>query len=929
MTFKKQLFLFFTLLCCTGMYVQAQSIKGTVTDATTGEPMFGATVLIKENGMKRLIQLDGNFQFKSLVPGVYHIEVSFTNHKTISKEVSVVKGKSAEIRFNLESSTVELSGITILAGGNGTDRTIRALEKNSNQLVNIVSAKNMELLPDITVANVMQRVSGVNLEKNSAGEARYPIIRGMEKRYINTLVNGIKIPSPDNKSRFIPLDLFPSEILERLEVSKSLTPSMEADAIGGTINLVMKDAPSSKLLQLNLSEGYNNIFSDQPFLKFDRNSISKLSPTELHGSNYIATPGDFSNQSLYYTELKAPKNMTLGLTTGNRFGKDKKLGILISGSYQNIHSGNQSTLFLPNAQPGLDNIPQFIDLYSRQYSTQNQRLGLNGKVDYKFNKNNKISLLNTFVRLDAMQVRHNFDTIALNSLLSEAYRTSWQYQSIYNSTLQGLHQLSSSLQLDWTLGYSTAKNNLPDLGSFSHEYPVLVDATKGTVTKGTPDILGTMSRGWTHNSDKDVTGNINVTKQLSFYGRPMELKFGGLFRTKNRDNFYNSYSMNPLLPTGSSVQTFTTLYNAVFTFKGSNAMPSLNGNNYTFNENIAAGYIQGKFNLTSRIELLGGFRYENTYQEYETELSKDVDAKSGSIHYADLLPSAQLKYKINNAQALRISYYEAIARPQFAELIPDGPDSYETFKEKGNPTGLKHTLANNYDVRYEFFPGNADQILIGTFYKRIQDPIEYNAVKTGVTSQNLIPTNIGTATNYGIEAVFTKYFGVFGVSANYTYTQSKVTNDSMLLSYRNTAGVRTSKYVSETRPLQGQANHIGNISLLFKSTRLGLDAQLAVVYTGERISLVSPYAGLHYWQQPITGIDFSFEKKVVKKLTFYGKLTNLTNSPSIVSLHIPYSTYMTSSGSRPLAMQSDPAHKIIVQKDYLKSSFLFGLRFKL
>src|SRR5262249_13529831 len=155
----------------------------------------------------------------------------------------------------LELSTVTVSNVK------GSDGNTRNLEKHSTQLVNVVSARSMQLLPDITVANVLQRVSGVTIERNNSGEGRYPIIRGMEKRYINTLVNGIKIPSPDDKNRFIPLDLFPSELLERLEVSKSLTPSMEGDAIGGTINLVMKDAPSSAIFQVNASAGYSNIFN--------------------------------------------------------------------------------------------------------------------------------------------------------------------------------------------------------------------------------------------------------------------------------------------------------------------------------------------------------------------------------------------------------------------------------------------------------------------------------------------------------------------------------------------------------------------------------------------------------------------------------------------------------------------------------------------
>ncbi|MDQ2863443.1 MAG: TonB-dependent receptor, partial [Bacteroidota bacterium] len=222
------------LILLSSFQLQAQTIKGFVTDATTGEPMTGATVLLKETGSRQYVQLDGKFTFKNVTSGDYNIIVTYTNYEPQQKKITVTGGNVTSIKFELKSKAVELSNVVIRGSAN-SDATIRSLEKNSNQIANIVSSRNMELLPDITVANVMRRVSGVTIENNSSGEARYPIIRGMEKRYINTLVNGIKIPSPDNMSRFIPLDLFPSELLERLEVSKSLTPSMEGDAIGGTI----------------------------------------------------------------------------------------------------------------------------------------------------------------------------------------------------------------------------------------------------------------------------------------------------------------------------------------------------------------------------------------------------------------------------------------------------------------------------------------------------------------------------------------------------------------------------------------------------------------------------------------------------------------------------------------------------------------------
>ncbi|MBC7689565.1 MAG: TonB-dependent receptor, partial [Aquabacterium sp.] len=443
-------------------------------------------------------------------------------------------------------------------------------------------------------------------------------------------------------------------------------------------------------------------------------------------------------------------------------------------------------------------------------------------------------------------------------------------------------------------------------------------------TNLTADKLQSMTRVWAHNSDKDYAGYLNATKSMKLLNKSFELKAGGLLRSKDRDNFYNAYSLDPQLNA-----VFTNINNAQFIFNpASSGVPAISGNNYSFKEKIAAGYLQGKWQFTDKLEALGGARVEYTNQHYETQLTKDVSAKSGTITYTDVLPSLQFKYAINKNQNLRLAYYKALARPGFAELIPDGPDG-EFFREKGDPVNLRHTYADNLDLRYELYANSADQVLLGVFYKNIQDPIEISAVKPlNVNSLYLQPVNIGKATNYGFEAVVTKYFGSFGISANYTYTKSAITNDSMIYSFRNTAGAIVSKRVSETRPLQGQSDHIGNLSLLYKNPAIGLDIQTALVYTGQRISFISPYLGLHYWQSPTTQLDVSFEKRIIKKLTVYGKINNLTNTPFVLSLHQPYDNYLQSSGSRPLALQSDPGSKIIIQKDFYKTSYLFGLRYK-
>jgi outer membrane receptor protein involved in Fe transport len=937
MTHNYSLFkLFFLSVFCLLLSISAkgQGIKGKVTDAVTKEPMVGATVQIKAINKTVAVRLDGFFTFKNLTPGEYILEARFVSYKTQQLKIQVSYNKTTPVNIVLEPDTRSLNDVNIVGNQASTDSRARTLEKNANQVVNIVSAKNIELSPDVTVANVIQRVSGVTIERSSSGEGRYPIIRGMEKRYINTLVNGIKIPSPDNKNRFIPLDLFPAELLERLEVSKSLTPSMEGDAIGGTINLVMKDAPSRMLLQANFAAGYNNIFSGRSFQQFDRSAISKQSPSEIKGNNYAATPVDFPVNNLKFSPLAHPINTNFGFTFGDRFLKDEKLGFIVSTSYQNNFTGNNSTFFLPNAQPAVNNIPQFVELQSRSYSQQSRRLGLNSKLDYKFNQNNKISFTNIFVRLDDYQTRLISDTIALNSLVDAQARSRWQYQTVYNSTLQGNHQLNDNLKVDWSLVYSKANNNVPDQAEFTHEYPI-------TKTSTSVDALQGMSRIWSHNSDKDYSAYLNITDKFKLLNRAFELKIGGVERNKTRDAYYNSYSLTPFLGT-SSIQAYSTIDNTNYVFKGAgSSLFSPDGNDYTFKENISAGYVQGKWELTDKLEALGGLRIEHTDQNYDTQLPPAAPYKTGKINYTDFLPSAIFKYALTDNENLRLSYYRALARPGFADLIPDGQQG-DIFKERGNPAGLNHTTADNLDFRYELFSKNADEILLGAFYKKIQDPIEYGVLKngtllnpndpasgvvSGVTVLTLVPQNAPSATNYGFEAVFTKYFGPFGLVANYTYTKSQITSDK-LYSYRNDAGQVTSRTQAQTRPLQGQSDHVGNLALIYKNPKIGLDLQAAFVYTGTRIALVSPYYGLDYWQAPTKQIDLSAEKKLTRNFSIYGKINNLTNTPYILELHQSYNDYLANPGARALSLQSDANKAIIVQKDYFKTSYLFGIRYK-
>ncbi len=903
--------------------------------------MIGATVTLANTHYSTTVQLDGTFLFRHIPAGKYRVNVTAVGYQRATPvEVNLSSGNDERsVSLGLTPNETTLQEVQITTAGGGGDKG-RRLEHKADYVQNILSARSIELSPDVTIGNAMQRVSGVSVQRGSSGDGRYAIIRGMDQRYNNVLVNGIKIASPDDKYRFVPMDLFPSELLERLEVIKALTPRMEGDAIGGTMNLVMKDAPDYFLLSANASGGYSTLFNDRPFSAFLKSGISRQSPAEKFGNSYAATAANFPLSNLQYHKIANPINSTYGVTAGNRF-LNKQLGVIVSAAFQNFWRGSNSQFLVPSAQPnavlpsaaGYASNPQqpaFTDAFDRRYSTETQRLAINNKIDYVFNRRNKISLYNLYVHQNEYQTRYTPDsTVGTNSSsasISVAFenRSTWTIQDIYNGTLKGEHALGHNLNLDWTGSYSVAQKKMPDQAWYTFNGNVLLDANGKTTAIDSSTYDMAMHRLWQHNQDKDWQGLANLTYTPHVFNRDVEFIAGGLYRYKTRDAYYNEYALHP---TYQTVQPFHSINGVPLAFtggdNGTGAQTAINYNTYTSHEKVAAGFIQTKFMLTQKLQVLGGVRVENTQQDYTTVMPFNSDQGYGAIHYTDVLPSAHLKYMLTPEQNIRASYFKSISRPAFGEIDPYHYIG-EFYDEIGNPT-LKHTRADNFDLRYEWFPGLADQVLVGAFYKDLQNPIEYFVTRNGGPSALFIqPQNVNKATNYGLEAQVTKFFGMFGVSANYTYTHSKVTTPKLLYHYKGNPAAISTDTVYQSRPLQGQADHIGNVSLLFKDPRIGLDVQLALSYTGDRIAQVSPYYAFDIWEKAYAQLDFSVEQRLTRRLSFYAKVSNLTDAP-----HKLFIKYPNGQEYGPQLPYQDNPKTTIVQRDYYRVSFLAGFRFKL
>jgi TonB-dependent receptor len=428
-------------------------------------------------------------------------------------------------------------------------------------------------------------------------------------------------------------------------------------------------------------------------------------------------------------------------------------------------------------------------------------------------------------------------------------------------------------------------------------------------------------RIWTRNSDKDLAGYINLSYKQKIFGEIFTFTVGGLYRSKVRDNHYNQWNLIPKTSsTGQPVVYDGHLTPDKFEFNGTTAAQGnpVNPLTYSATEKILAYYAQASVDLFKKLSVLGGVRIENTEQGWQTAQDPKIAyGAKGTVPYTDILPSLHFKYKINSKQNLRLSYFSGINRPGFYEYVPFKIND-DNFSLSGNPK-LKHTTSDNYDIRYEFFPKVLDQILVGAFYKVINNPIETAVEFTGTSSASIKPFNFGTAKNFGLEVAITKYWGHIGFSGNYTYTNSSITTSKL---YYNKSFV--AEQTTQTRPLQGQSAHIANASLLYKHPKLGIDVQLACVYTGKKLVFVSPYKDLDYWQKSTTQLDLSVEKVVFKHFTFFCKVNNLLNTPVIVEILQP-NVYRTGKFALPEQTSDD---RVTVQKDFYGQNYIFGIRYK-
>ena len=927
----KQFILSAVLIAASATVVSAHTLDGIVKDNRTGEPLIGSVVEVKElPSVKTTTGLDGSFTLHELPDkGRYTLVVRYISYKT--REIPVEVSDKGVVTITLDEDLHQLGEVVIKGHKEyHSDRSAIDMEKTAGNVLNVMSQQSIQLSPDVNVASVLQRVSGVTMERDASGEASYAILRGMDKRYNYTLVNGVKIPSPDDKNRYIPLNIFPSDLMDRLVVSKSLTADMEGDAAGGVVDMVMKDAPSHFQIQANAAVGTSDYFwkDSRDYLTSNRSDYTHKAPYEVNGPEYKAATSDFSNGPTQISRHSMPApNFVGGLSIGNRFWKDR-IGVMLAGSIQNTFRGTERTYNSVKMASGEQSM-YISSLQHRYYSIHDFTAGVHAKVDLQL-ENNKLEWYNMYVCTNSKSVRYN-NSVNTEYISSDSYtqddetRSLSQTQNIFATHLKGTHHLTKDFTADWAGIFSQAKAEDPDRVYLSLTNTVQsADGVDGSLWSGNKNILKTlpknMERRFQHNTDKDWAGYINLAYNSQLGNDINALwKAGAQYRRKERGNRYYSYIFNPSDISqkldGNGFDQF-----AAIDWTCKTPYSQASQLNYDSKEHIGAAYIMTT--LKSRWgELNAGVRAEHTNQIY-TMLQKFRNmGQVGEQSYWDWLPSASIKWTPTKKMNVRLSYYRSINRPGFYEIVPYQIMG-EEYQEKGNPN-LKRARIDNVDLRWEWFPSATEQVLAGVFYKYLQDPIEQVFVaadgKLGSGADAYyMPDNLGNAKNYGFEIDVVKYIRHFGIKANYTYTHSTITTTKR--EYKEgSAEYKTG--VTQTRPLVNQAPHTANLSLLYKDTNYGWNAQLAASYTGTKLALVSPFKDADQWDKAMFGLDFSMEKKFPCGVSVFLKANNLLDAKR--------ERYLKTVNQSNLEYEGQRSDKTIVGTYKYGRTFLIGVRVKM
>lgn len=859
-------------------------LKGRVLDNEMN-PLPGAVVVLDDNSRSVVSDAEGFYKFENLASGNYHLKVTYLGYAPSSK--NVVLGKNDISHDIVMSDTSKELGELVVAGVfSGQQRAINA-QKNNLNITNVVSADQVGKFPDSNIGDALKRISGINVQYDQ-GEARFGQVRGTPADFSSVTINGSRLPSAEGDIRNVQLDLIPSDMIQTIEVNKTLMPDQDGDAIGGSINLVTKNSPHRATLNAVAGTGYNWI--------------------------------------------SRKMQMNFGITAGNRYF-DNRLGVMFSASYNNAPAGSYDTEFIWEKDD--DGKLYLSDYQVRRYYVTRERQSYSLSADWKFNDNNKVWFKGIFNNRNDWENRYRttLKDITPQGVADVRVQTKagspdernarLERQRTMDFTLGGENRLGA-IGMEWKIGYARASEQRPNeryidfrlkKQSFSFDLsnprvPIATPVEGSTMTLNNYFALKDLTQQQEDIKEQDFKVALDFKSRLS---ERSKLKFGFKFVNKTKDKEIDFYEYTPLDKKGFNVDALshTVVQNTdrfmptdrykVGTFVSKQFLGSLDlddaalfeksqvaeelAGNYSARENVTAGYVRFDSHIADDLDFMGGLRIENTALRYtgrlyDDETSTVTKTAPESSDYINFLPSIILKWNICKDFVLRAGYNQSISRPKYSALVPGmNIKRGDNEIEIGNP-GLKATTSHNIDINSEYYWKSVGLVSAGLFYKRIEgfivDEVSFNHEYQGhVWTKFTQPKNGGNANIFGAEFAYQRDFSFItpalkcvGLYGTYTYTHSRVTDF-------NFAGREDEKGLS----LPGSPEHTANLSLYFE--KYGLTARLSFNYASAFIDEMGASKFYDRYYDDVKYMDFnvSYTFGHKTKFTVYADCTNLLNQP--------------------------------------------------
>jgi TonB-dependent receptor len=853
---RNLLFLFIVLTTAITYGQSTGSIVGKLTDKDfNNDPLPFANIVIDGTSTGTTSDFDGLYSFEDLDPGSYTLVFSFVGYETVTiADIVVEADKVTTINVPLGASAAALDEVVIKTTTKRESEVALLLEqKKATSIKQSIGADELSRKGIGDAAEAITKISGISQQEGGSNV----YVRGLGDRYLNTTYNGLTLPSNNIEKKNMDLNLFSSDIIQNVAVSKAYSTDFYGDFAAGNVNITAKDYTGSGFLDIDLGTGINTRAAGTDFVKSE--GTGKFGYYNRYSNNPFAI---VLSHGLDPVSAGSPMRFAGSLAGGISWniGEESKLSVFATASFDNNFEFREG--------PAVDfttvekkNFPNSEEYH---YSATTTAMA---NINYLINAENRIAFNSLFINSARDMVQYfgtegqgrNRDAILDTDKGFYQMNVQFDQDMIFVNQLIGSHDLTDKLEVDWGLGYNSVLARQPDRRRISVErYDLAFDNDPSTQPSFFNNVPFDNQRYFQDIDDSELNSRLNfeykATETITF-----NVGYNGRTKERNFENIRYGYDfIEPNTPVQDvnnvdsifDVENLGVLWNT-FVFNpinpeiglGNTNVPGLAENTYTGNLDVHAGYLNAVIEEWEKWTIVPGFRVESIDQEIVYDVINLLPTDPGFRESSEtvFLPSLNVKYGLNEDQNLRFSFSRTISFPEFKEVAPF---VYEDVTQRvgGNPDLLNDPSFSsifNLDLKYEWFMSPSEIFSVAAFAKQINDPINKVIANDATGTQRFFRTG-DAAEVFGLELEARKNLLLdeddqpklsAGLNATYMYTQQDL---------KDSDGLFTTTFDRDTEQLQGASPFLINADINY-SPNFGNyqpTANLVFSYFSDRIGAI-------------------------------------------------------------------------------------------